>query len=468
MKLTKFLSFLLCGTVLITSCRKNDDDDDDGGPVAPETLSGNISANKRLTADRTWVLSGFVYVTAGATLTIEPGTVIKSSAAGDGKDALIVERGAKIMAEGTASNPIVFTSGKAAGSRQPGDWGGIIILGSAPTNRTSEPSIEGGVGRKYGGTNPDDNSGVIKYVRIEYAGVAFEPNNEINALTLGGVGRGTTIDYVQTYYANDDAFEFFGGTVNAKHLVAIGTIDDDFDFDLGYSGTVQFAVALRDPKFADAVDAANGIECDNDGSGTNAAPITRPVLSNITIIGPNNAANTNATHNAGNRWRRATDFVFVNSIIMGSQKSGFLLESAASANDFLTAGKSLFSNNIVHAVKNPYWTDSSTARALTGNAFPANPLSAQQVTDMITSAAGQFKVKAEANGTITVATADEVGLTAPFNLSAPNFLPQTGSKALQGTFVPQTGIETVNYRGAFGTTNWMAGWTSFDPQSKVY
>jgi len=221
------------------------------------TLSGNINTTTTLTSDKVWTLKGYVYVTDGAKLIIQPGTVIISDIAEKG--ALCIERGAQIIAEGTATKPIVFTSGKPAGERAPGDWGGIIILGRAKTNRSSEPTIEGGIGRAFGGTNDADNSGVLKYVRIEYAGIAAMPNSEINALTLGGVGNGTVIENVQTVYANDDAFEFFGGTVNAKNLYAYATADDDFDFDFGYTGTITNGVAKRDPQFVDSGDAGNGL-----------------------------------------------------------------------------------------------------------------------------------------------------------------------------------------------------------------
>lgn len=180
------------------------------GPIGiPSTtvLSGNINTTTTLTSDKVWTLKGYVYVTDGAKLIIQPGTTIISDIAEKG--ALCIERGAQIIAEGTATKPIVFTSGKSVGERAPGDWGGIIILGKAKTNRSSEPTIEGGIGRAFGGTNDADNSGVLKYVRIEYAGIAAMPNSEINALTLGGVGSGTIIENVQTVYANDDAFEFF-------------------------------------------------------------------------------------------------------------------------------------------------------------------------------------------------------------------------------------------------------------------
>jgi hypothetical protein len=318
-----------------------------GGEVTPinvptsTTLTGNITATTTLTSDKEWVLKGYVYVTDGAKLIIQPGTIIKSDISEKG--ALCIERGAQIIAEGTASKPIIFTSGRPAGERTPGDWGGIVILGRAKTNRTSEPTIEGGIGRPYGGTNDLDNSGVLKYVRIEYAGIAAMPNSEINALTLGAVGSGTIIENVQTIYANDDAFEFFGGTVNAKNLYAYGTADDDYDFDFGYRGKISNSVSKRDPQFVDNGDAGNGVECDNDGTGSTAEPFTHPILDGIILIGPNDAtALTN--HNLAMRWRRATQFEVYNSTIIGYMKGGFSLESNETAQAYKD-GISKFQNN---------------------------------------------------------------------------------------------------------------------------
>jgi hypothetical protein len=290
-----------------------------------------------------WTLKGYVYVTDGAKLIIQPGTTIISDVSEKG--ALCIERGAQIIAEGTAAKPIVFTSGKAVGERTPGDWGGIVILGRAKTNRTSEPTIEGGIGRAFGGTNDFDNSGVLKYVRIEYAGIAAMPNSEINALTLGGVGSGTIIENVQTIYANDDAFEFFGGTVNAKNLYAFATADDDFDFDFGYTGTITNGVAKRDPQFVDSGDAGNGVECDNDGTGSSAQPVTHPKLLNMVLVGPN-VSTALANHNLGLRFRRATQFTMKNSIVWGWMKGGLSLESNETA-QFVKDGVSVFENNSV-------------------------------------------------------------------------------------------------------------------------
>jgi hypothetical protein len=313
------------------------------GVPTTTTLSGNINTTTTLTSDKVWTLKGYVYVTDGAKLIIQPGTTIISDVAEKG--ALCIERGAQIIAEGTATKPIIFTSGKAVGERSPGDWGGIIILGKAKTNRSSEPTIEGGIGRAFGGTNDADNSGVLKYVRIEYAGIAAMPNSEINALTLGGVGSGTIIENVQTVYANDDAFEFFGGTVNAKNLYAYATADDDFDFDFGYTGTITNGVAKRDPQFVDSGDAGNGVECDNDGTGSSAQPTTHPKLLNMILVGPN-VSSALANHNLGLRFRRATQFTMKNSVVWGWMKGGLSLESNETA-QFVKDGISVFEGNSV-------------------------------------------------------------------------------------------------------------------------
>jgi hypothetical protein len=398
-----------------------------------------------------YTLKGYVYITDGNILTIAPGSVVVSDITEKG--ALIIERGAKLIADGRATDPIVFTSGKAIGQRTPGDWGGIILLGKAPTNRPQDPAptVEGGVGRKYGGTDANDESGILRYVRIEYAGIAAEPGSEINGLTMGGVGSGTIIENVQVSFGNDDAYEFFGGTVNCKNLIAFATADDDFDFDFGYSGKIQYAIACRKPDFVDGGDAANGIECDNDGTGTTAAPITRPQLSNFTIVGANNATGTAANHNFGNRWRKSAQFVLRNSIIMGWPKAGLSLESANTAKAYYVDKVSEFKNNLLHSndAANIYKNDATALTIVT----PA-----------------QMKTKAEAEGCTTMASADAAMLNAPFYSTSPNFLPKTGSPALTGaSFTGMNSYFTsTTFRGAMGTSNWTASWTNWDPQNKAY
>jgi hypothetical protein len=363
--------FLGLSIVVLFGCKK----ELGGGDPPPNvptstTLNGNINSTITLTSDKTWTLKGYVYVTDGAKLVIQPGTTIVSDIAEKG--ALIIERGAQLIAEGTTQKPIVFTSGKPIGERAPGDWGGVVILGKATTNRSTEPTIEGGIGRPYGGTNDADNSGILKYVRIEYAGIAAMPNSEINGLTLGGVGSGTIIENVQTVYANDDAFEFFGGTVNCKNLYAYATADDDFDFDFGYRGTIESGVAKRDPQFVDNGDAGNGVECDNDGTGSSAQPFTHPKLIGMILIGPFDAAAL-PNHNLGLRWRRATQFTITNSKILGYQKGGFSIESNETAQSYKD-GISKFENNEIQAY-DPLLNFRSTSALFTASEMKAKSIS---------------------------------------------------------------------------------------------
>lgn len=451
MRSLKFKILVLAMAVFAASCKKesNTPDTGTGGKTTLTLQNGavitGVYKNTILNVpEGSFTLKGYVYFEDGSEINIAAGATIKSDVSDKG--ALIIERGAKINAIGTSAKPIVFTSGKAVGQRNPGDWGGIIILGKAKTNRTTEPTIEGGVGKNFGGTVDNDNSGTLKYVRIEFAGIASQPNSEINGLTLGGVGSGTTIEYVQVAYGNDDAFEIFGGTVNAKYLVAYATADDDFDFDFGYTGRIQFGVALRDPSVVDPGDAGNGIECDNDGTGTTATPTTRPVLSNFTFIGPNVDNTASKNHNFANRFRRSTNFVLNNSVLIGWMKGGLSLESDATYNSLVgTTTTSEFKNNLLHANTATYKIGSVTVAGASDVAV---------------------KTKAEASGTTTLASTAEAKITDPFNLASPNLLPATGSPALAGAAfagdLANTFFTSTTYRGAFGATNWMTGWTNFN------
>jgi len=443
---------LVAGFAAISSasCIKVSINDGDNVPVTPTptltVLEGTIDKSVALPKGK-YTLKGYVYVNNGAILTIEAGSVIVSDVTEKG--ALIIERGSKLIADGRADAPIVFTSGKASGSRAQGDWGGIILLGKAPTNRPTSPApiIEGGVNRPYGGTEPTDNSGILRYVRIEFSGIAAEPGSEINGLTLGGVGSGTILENIQVSYGADDGFEFFGGTVNAKNLISFATFDDDFDFDFGYTGKIQYAVSLRD-KPADT-DQANGIECDNDGSGTAATPYTYPQLSNLTLIGPYDTTGSAATHGFSNRWRRATRFSIRNSILLGHRRAGFSIESASAANDYKN-GVSFFKNNIVAVYTKPYLLNDAGAQGVM--------------------TAAEMQAKAEAEGCTTIGNRDDVQLTDPFNLGVPNFLPKAGSPAASGAdFSSMDSWFTQGaFRGAFGTVNWTTGWTNFNPKVSTY
>lgn len=454
----KMLALIAFSATMVTGCVKvNIDDSVNGGStntgggtkqdqiVSSKIITGTITDVVELPKGK-YILKGYVFITERASLRFAAGSLIVSDTIQKG--ALIVERNARLFAEGTAAEPIVFTSGRAPGARTPGDWGGIVLLGNAPTNRSTEPIIEGGINSKYGGSIAADNSGSLKYVRIEFAGIAADPNSEINGLTCGGVGSGTTLENIQVSYGNDDAYEFFGGTVNPKNLIAFATADDDFDFDFGFTGRLQFGISLRDPLFVDGGDAGNGIECDNDGSGTVASPRTRPVISNFTFVGPNGNTGTAANHNFNTRFRRSTHFVLRNSILMGYQKGGFEFESDSTAQGYID-GRSAFRHNLVHAVVEPYKVAS---------------------TSLITAAGVRAKAEgADSCKTYTAAT--DIMLENPFSLSAPNFAPKAGSPATAAnaaSFVGLGGFTTTTYAGAVGTTNWLQGWTSFTPKTNVY
>ncbi|GBD02689.1 hypothetical protein HRbin18_02437 [bacterium HR18] len=419
-------------------------------------LEGRITRNLTLQANKRYLLRGFVNVDPPATLTIEPGTVIYGEK--ETKGTLIINRGAKIIAEGTPQRPIVFTSQQPPGQRGPGDWGGIIIAGRAPINvpgGTAE--IEGGTGTVYGGganPDPEDNSGVLRYVRIEFGGIAFLPDNEINGLTLGGVGRGTTIEYVQVSYVGDDAFEFFGGTVNARYLISYHNVDDDFDTDFGYQGRVQFALAVRDPNIAD-IGGSNGFESDNDGTGTTNQPRTAPVFSNVTLIGPAATAQTSINPNfrRGMHIRRASLLSAYNSIVMG-WPDGILLDgttTTTAARD----GELELRNMILAGIRN-------NPQVKTQNP----PAGFDGLTWFQTSGWGNQ---------IFTNTAD-VGLVNPYPAQSRDFdpRPNTNAPAATGASFSWTKLQDpffqqVDYIGAFAPNErWDLPWANYDPQNTNY
>jgi hypothetical protein len=309
----------------------------------------NITTTLTLDANKTYLLKGFVVVRSGGKLVIPAGTVIRCAANINSNPknyaSVIVERGGKIESNGTAAKPVVFTSAKAVGSRERGDWGGIVLAGKSVHNLLNgtdnnnvqmegfnNVSFDNGLA-KFGGTDPEDNSGVVTYTRIEFGGLAFETNKEINGLTLGAVGRATILNNIQVSFSNDDSFEWFGGTVNSSNLIAWKGTDDDFDTDNGYSGLSQFGLAVRDTSYFDQTYAlpsgastSEGFESDNEATGTaNVRPYTNCIFSNFTMVGPVPVGGTYATlpktaqaaFRRGARIRRNSSQRVVNSIFMG-------------------------------------------------------------------------------------------------------------------------------------------------------
>lgn len=453
------------GLLTVISCRKIEIDGnggDNGKPTSENTiLEGKISSDRTLSSDKVYTIRGIVYVTNGAKLTIEPGTVLHGETVSKG--ALVITRGSRIIADGTRDKPIVFTSDASDPKR--GDWGGVVICGKAPTNASFNGvagvgQVEGGVNNGeglglFGGTDGEDNSGILRYVRIEYAGYAYLPDNELNGLTLAGVGRGTIVDYVEIYKANDDAIECFGGTVNLKHTVFVSTLDDDYDTDNGWSGHVQWGIVLRDSSIAD-ISKSESFESDNDANGSSLLPQTSGVYSNMTIIGPRAATSNigNSLYLAAAQIRRNSSISIFNSVIMG-YPTGILIDaSKGTPTDNNISGNSLFvQNTIIAGCAKPLDYSASTTAATGWTA-----------TDVL----NWFNTASYGNGILT--TNDEVKLADPFNYSSPDFTPKDGSPLLTGaSFVhPKLAISDftpTSYRGAVGPSGedatWWKGWTRF-------
>jgi hypothetical protein len=331
-------------------------------PATTQTVSADITTNT------TWsgviLLQNKIYVKNNATLTIAPGTIIRGDKVTQGS--LIITRGAKINAQGTSTQPIIFTSNEAVGNRNEGDWGGIVLLGLARNNQPGGvANIEGIVATtdtQYGGAFDNDNSGTIKYVRIEFAGIALEPNKEINGITFGSVGSATTVDYVQVSHSGDDSFEWFGGTVNCKHIIAYRGLDDDFDTDFGYRGKVQFALSIRDKDVSDAPGDSNSFECDNDAAGSTATPKTRPIFSNVTLVGPKGngsiALPVGEKFEKAFRLRRNSAVSVLNSLVTGWEK-GLSIEGAPVVAN-LNGDTMVFVNNVLTNFATPSWTTNNT------------------------------------------------------------------------------------------------------------
>lgn len=452
-------------------------------PVAVDSLlSGNITTSLTLTPKKIYGLSGIVYVQSGAVLTILPGTIVVGDAPGV-NSALVINRGAKIIANGTAQKPIVFTSRAPVGQRDRGDWGGILICGRAATNHPGGEAVMEGFpsdpvnARFGGGANPDnnDNSGILRYVRIEFGGIALFPNQEINGLTLGAVGRGTTIENVQVSYSGDDSYEWFGGNVDGKKLISYNGIDDDFDTDNGYSGRNQFILGKRFRQIADQ-SSSQAFESDNDGGGTFNAPLTSAVFSNVTAIGPvqdtavvsgSDANQFNRLYAAAMMIRRNSRQSIVNSLFVGWPNSlEFGNPNAGFTADAASRDSLQVRNNTFIGIKagSPGWR----------NAVPAGSTSftAAWLTDAKN--ANQFINR---QGPIAAYNDLSDAFVEASNAFTP--VPKTGAPYLTGSDFTKRGsvaiddqfFENVPYRGAFAADiamRWDLPWAEYDPVNKDY
>jgi hypothetical protein len=479
----KYIFYLAALTaVAVTGCRKIEMDGQTqyiivpGGGTSSKTvtLSGRITKDTTLYAKDENILKGLVYITNGVTLTVEKGATVKGSFSGSDVAALIISRGGKIIAQGTATDPIIFTS--SAQNPQSGDWGGIILCGKASINTSYNGTnglyqVEGGVDNAQGDglagsgdalapTAIDtDNSGTISYVRIQYAGYAFQPDKEINSLTLAAVGSGTTIDHVQVTYAKDDAFEWFGGKVNCKYLIAYKTQDDDFDTDNGFSGNVQFGLIIRDSLIAD-ISKSESFESDNNASGTTASPKTGAIFSNVTTIGPRAALTNigNSNYLAAVQIRRNSSISIFNSIIMGWPQ-GLLIDAG------LGSPTDLNINDSTLRVRNTTIVGCNTAVKYTVSGSAPTGASDATINAWFTNP--YF-------GNDILTNVSDAKLIQPFNYAAPDATPFAGSNGNQLIIggakftdpkLASTFFKPVTFRGAIAPAGedqtWWKGWTKF-------
>lgn len=447
---------------------------------AAATIATDITTSRTLFADTAYTLSGFIHVANGATLTIQPGTTIKGDYNVLGST-LMIMRGAKIQAVGTVDAPIVFTSSRPAGQRQPGDWGGLLLIGNAPDNRSGVVNIEGSgtdgtaivSGKNYpvqynGGTVATDNSGTLAYVRVEFGGFAPIQDQEFNSFTFAAVGSGTRASYLESLAGLDDSYEFFGGGFDLDHLVAFETADDVLDMSEGFSGRIQFVVAMSTVQLVPRTgggfysvdlegienDGCNGTGCD---LGFDSAPFTIPLIANVTIIGCGQASCMGAGGGHGMMLRRGTGGYYVNSVFARWSTDGISLRDAvtytrAGSTKTPSASADLQVRNVLFADIPKVFQDSSATQNLLD-------LTANSLTLSTATAASLFTA------------IPAVGAT-PTGLSAFDFSPATGSPIATGGLSTFTGaiatkagtfVTGTAYLGAAapGGAKWWTGWTAY-------
>jgi hypothetical protein len=404
-------------------------------------VSGRITSDTTWTPNNTYVLQGAVFV-ENAALRIEAGTRI----VGDGSSlgTLVIDRSGQIFAEGRADAPIIFTSDQPAGARGRGDWGGLVINGDAPLNVPGGEAFGEGDTGVYGGTNPDDSSGVLRYVRVEYAGIEFSPDNELNGIAFQGVGRGTVVEFVQVHFNKDDGLEFFGGTVDVKYAVVTGIGDDGFDWTEGWQGRGQFWIGQQHGDDAD-----QGIEADNNAENNDLTPRANPTLFNLTLLGDPDF-DQGAESDEGILLREGTAATIKNSIVMGFKEVGLNINDSATFT--VAADGGIVLENMIFFNNNPN--------------FANDP------------GEGPFTTQQFAERSPTIVVRDPM-LRGPFDLTSPDFRPLPESPAVNGELAvalpPNDGFfEPASFIGAIGTArdpdpgapylgNWLQGWTNFEP-----
>jgi hypothetical protein len=445
-------------------------------------VEGILSGDIKWTADKIYKLKGFVRVgedqsregdkiVKTGVLTIEPGTIIIGERAT--KATLIIQRGSKIIAEGTVNKPIIMTSERSPGEREPGDWGGLVICGKALNNNPGGVAeLEGQYGAFHGGTDNNDNSGSLKYVRVEFAGVPINPNQEVNTFTFGSVGKATKMEYLMASYGLDDSFEWFGGSADAKNIVAFRGLDDDLDCDNGFNGNVQFGLMVRGASFADQ-SGSNGFEVDNDGQGTFAEPFTAPTFANISIIGPKAAGETAISQQFQNgmHLRRNTKIKIYNTFVTGYPNgvyidpgnSGRTLDNAKNGELILrgvvVSGIDKFGNDGFGQGSSQNPRGFGIRNVNTATPAAAYTIGDQTPTEWFAAQTGN-KLLPNLMGT---------GFDIVSAIAGQKFTLSSGGSFLSGAVTVPTGFTQTTYIGAFdGSNNWTANWTNFTPIATEY
>ena len=395
---------------------------------------GRINANETWQSQYYHVLRGAVFVESGATLTIQAGTTVVGETATIGT--LVVAQGGKLNAIGTPVAPVVFTSDQPVGQRARGDWGGLIINGRAPTNLPGGIGIGEGDTGAYGGNDPNDNSGVLRYLRVEYAGVEFSPDNELNGIAFQGVGRGTIVDHIQVKHNKDDCVEFFGGTVDVKYLLVTSCGDDSIDWTFGWSGRVQYAVVQQSGDDAD-----NGIEADNNANNNDLLPRSNPTIFNLTMIGDPDTLDGNESDD-GMEIREGTAATIRNFIVMGFKEWAIDFSNSSTLTQWANGSLSL-SDGIVF--------DNGKLSGFTSSQFDSD--SRTRVPTVPTIRVGQ-----------------NPGLIDPYNLDVPNYRPSNIAALAGGQMAPAIPpsdgfFEVTLFVGALSpdpALDWTRqGWTNF-------
>ena len=435
----KGILIILALVVVLSACRKSDYEVIESNVTVRD--QGQGTGTTTWTSEKSYLLEGFVFVNDGQVLTIEAGTVIRAKTGqGDAASALIVARGGKIIAEGNSSAPIIFTvegddlEGSVPVNAQ-GLWGGLIILGQAPLNLSAgEAHIEGipvteprGV---FGGFDPQDNSGVLKYISIRHAGTNIGEGNEINGLTLGAVGSETIIDHIEVISCADDGFEFFGGEVNAKYLLAAFCGDDAFDFDLGYRGKGQFWVGIQDPGIGDnLIEAGGGID------PVTGQPYTSPKLYNLTLVGrgqgPGKKTMEFSLNAAG---------TLANSIVV-LQDKGCFVEYVEGSNDSYRQ----FETGMLNITNNVFFNVAGQSSETIFNIISAEGVDVSAQNDVFRA----YFLSAEN-------IVADPGITRDNEVYS--LIPDSNVFDFLASY-PDGWFDQVEYKGAFYTYQWLAGWT---------